>query len=99
MLKRIVAVLELSLTALANSPANAIESLAVNVLGLSPDGRYFAFVQYGGYGDHSAYIAKTFIIDTNRDRFVEGVPVRITADMREDNPNEEEELKEILSKA
>jgi predicted secreted protein len=99
MLKRFVAALALSLAALTGSPALAIESLAVKVLGFSPDGRYFAFVQYGGYGDHSAYIAEAFIIDTGRDRFVEGVPVRVTADMREDNPNEDDELKEILAAA
>jgi len=99
MLKRILAALAFGLAALTGSPALAIESLAVKVLGFSPDGRYFAFVQYGGYGDHSSYIAETFVIDTSRDRFVEGMPVRVTADMREDNPNEDEELKEILATA
>ena len=99
MLKQIAAAMAFGLAALMGSPAQAIESLAVKVLGFSPDGRYFAFVQYGGYGDHSAYIAETFIIDTSRDRFVEGVPVRVTADMREDNPDETEELKDILAKA
>jgi predicted secreted protein len=96
MLKRILAALAFGLAVLTCSPALAIESLAVKVLGFSPDGRYFAFVQYGGHGDHSSYIAETFVIDTNRDRFVEGVPMRLIVDMRENNPNEDEELKEIL---
>jgi predicted secreted protein len=99
MLKRVAAAVGISLAALMGSPAQAIESLALKVLGFSPDGRYFAFVQYGGYGDHSSYIAETFVIDTQRDRFVEGVPIRVIVDMREENENEAEELQDLLKNA
>jgi predicted secreted protein len=99
MLKRVAAAVAISLAALMGSPAQAIESLAVKVLGFSPDGRYFAFVQYGGYGDHSSYIAETFVIDTQRDRFVESVPIRLIVDMREENENEAEELQDLLKNA
>ena len=95
----ILAAMAFGLAALTGSPALAIESLAVKVLGFSPDGRYFAFVQYGGHGDHSSYIAETFVIDASRDRFVEGVRLRLIVDMRENNPDEDEELKEILAAA
>lgn len=59
------------------SPAQAMEALALKVLGFSPDGRYFGFIQYGGQGDGGEYLAETYVIDTSRDRFAPGVPVRI----------------------
>ncbi|MEI8153572.1 MAG: DUF2259 domain-containing protein [Hyphomicrobiales bacterium] len=69
-------------------PAQAMEALALKVLGFSPDGRYFGFIQYGGQGDGGDYMAETYVIDTSRDRFVPGVPLRV--DIIDDQGNADE---------
>jgi len=81
------------------APARAAEALALKTLGFSPDGRYFGFVQYGGQGDGSSYLAELSIIDANDDRLIKGTPVRVVAEMRETSPNEEEEIAEVVIKA
>ena len=94
MLKQCVAALIL-LGSAGFGPAQAAEALALKVLGFSPDGRYFGFTQYGGQGDHSEYIAELFIIDASRDRLVPGVPVRVKAEVKDEN--EEKELEALLA--
>lgn len=81
------------------APTRAAEALALKTLGFSPDGRYFGFVQYGGQGDGSSYLAELSIIDANDDRLVKGTPVQVVAEMREASPNEEEEIAEVTAKA
>ncbi|MBX9844437.1 MAG: DUF2259 domain-containing protein [Xanthobacteraceae bacterium] len=96
MLKRLALMLGLALTAPAAIAADAYE---LKVLGFSPDGRYFGFVQYGTEADAGTHAAETFVVDVTRDRFVPGVPLRVTAEMREENPDDAEEIKALLTRA
>lgn len=47
------------------------------ILGFSPDGRYFAFEQYGQQDGSGFPYADIFVIDTSTDSWVEGSPVRV----------------------
>ncbi len=76
MLKRLAVTLAI-LFAAGLTPAQAMEALALKVLGFSPDGRHFGFIQYGGQGDGGEYFSETYVIDAAKDRFVPGVPLRI----------------------
>ena len=66
------------------SGARAADAAALKVLGFSPDGRYFGFMQYGPQWEAERFHAEVFVIDVNRDRFVAGVPLRIIAKMKDD---------------
>lgn len=70
--------------AFAPLPALSADSLALKVLGFSPDGRHFALMQYGPQWEASRFYAETFVIDAGRDRFVAGAPQRTTIDMKDD---------------
>jgi predicted secreted protein len=85
--------------ALAHDPARSMEALALKVIGFSPDGRYFGFVQYGGQGDGGEYLAETYVIDTSRDRFAPGVPVRINTVDEEAIAEEAEDPAKLLALA
>lgn len=85
--------------ALAPVQAQAAEALALKVLGFSPDGRYFGFIQYGGQGDGGEYLAETYIIDTGRDRFVPGTPLRIDTIAEESIAEEAEDPAKLLALA
>ena len=85
--------------ALAHDPARSMEALALKVIGFSPDGRYFGFVQYGGQGDGGEYLAETYVIDTGRDRFAPGVPVRINTVDEEAIAEEAEDPAKLLALA
>ena len=85
--------------ALGAPAAMAADAYKVKVLGFSPDGRYFGFVQYGTEADAGRHAAETFVIDTARDRFVPGIPLRVTSEMREENPDEADERKALLAEA
>ena len=82
MSKRIAAVIFAA--GLASTPAQAFDILALKVLGFSSDGRYFAFMQYGPQWDAGKLFAETYVIDASTDRYVSGVPVRVSNDMKED---------------
>ncbi|MGD9868426.1 MAG: DUF2259 domain-containing protein [Hyphomicrobiales bacterium] len=47
------------------------------ILGFSPDGKYFAFEQYGVQDGSGFPYADIFVIDTATDSWVEGSPVRV----------------------
>ena len=47
------------------------------ILGFSPDGRYFAFEQYGVQDGSGFPYSEIFLIDLNADSWVEGTPVRV----------------------
>lgn len=64
--------------------ADAADAAALKVLGFSPDGRHFGFLQYGPQWDAGRMQADVFVIDVARNRFVPGAPLRIGADMKED---------------
>ncbi len=76
MLARMAAAL-LVVLAGAAAPAQAYEALALKVLGFSPDGRYFGFIQYGGQGDGSQRLAESYVLDVATSRVVPGAPARI----------------------
>jgi predicted secreted protein len=82
MFNRIVAAIAL-VAGLMPAPARSADALALKVLGFSPDGRYFAFMQYGPQWEAERFFAETFVIDASRDRFVQGAPVRVTAPMKD----------------
>ncbi len=98
MSKRIAAILLAA--GLASTPAQAFDILALKVLGFSPDGRYFAFTQYGPQWDAGKLFAETYVIDASTDRYVQGVPVRVSNDMKEDASSDtiEPELKAFLGR-
>ncbi len=98
MSKRIAAILVVA--GLTASPAQAFDILALKVLGFSPDGRYFAFMQYGPQWDAGKLFAETYVIDASTDRYVQGAPVRVSTDMKEDASSDkiEPELKAFLGR-
>lgn len=85
MFKRIAAVAAVLAAALsATGPAPAADSLALKVLGFSPDGRHFGFLQYGPQWEATRLAADVVVVDAQRDRFVAGAPLRVTAEMKDD---------------
>lgn len=75
---RIAAIAAL-LSALA-TVARAGDVADLNVLGFSPDGKIFAFEEYGVQDGSGFPYANRFYIDTVTDRFLPGTPVRMRLD-------------------
>ncbi len=65
--------------------ALAGDGAALNVLGFSPDGRYFAFEQYGEQDGAGSLYSTIAAIEVTGDRLVKGMPVSVVMDP--DNPN------------
>ena len=76
---RIAGVLAAALPGLAAwlTLAHAGDTANVNVLGFSPDGRVFAFEEYGVQDGSGFPYAHRFYIDTSTDKFVSGTPIRV----------------------
>jgi predicted secreted protein len=95
--------LALALAATAATPgALAGDGSAVNILGFSADGRYFAFEQYGEQDGSGSLYSTITVIETVGDRPVKGMPV--TAIMDPDNPSlgkepREKQLADIRAQA
>lgn len=66
----------LLLTVLSTSFAWAGDAAVRNVIGFSPDGRTFAFEQFGTQDGSGFPYAEIFIIDSQDDSWVPGTPVR-----------------------
>lgn len=65
------------LLALASVPAAlAGDRAAFNPIGYSPDGRYFAFEQYGIQDGSGFAYSEIFVIDLETERFAGGAPIR-----------------------
>jgi predicted secreted protein len=62
--------------ALAAAPAQAGDVAQKRVLGFSPDGAYFAFQQSGVQDGSGFPDAEVYVIDTARDAWAPGTPVR-----------------------
>ncbi|MGH6875684.1 MAG: DUF2259 domain-containing protein [Aestuariivirgaceae bacterium] len=63
---------------LAHAPlARAGDAAERDILGFSPDGRYFAFEQYGIQDGSGFPYSEIFLIDLSSDSWTEGTPVRI----------------------
>lgn len=58
-------------------PAYAVDYAERQVLGFSPDGRYFAFAEYGVQDGSGFPYANAYVIDTSDDSWVKGTPARI----------------------
>jgi predicted secreted protein len=68
----------LAFALLAHCPlARAGDAAEREIIGFSPDGRYFAFEQYGVQDGSGFPYSEIFLIDLNDDAWVEGTPVRI----------------------
>ena len=79
------ALLALLLAALTFSPAGAGDGSALNALGFSPDGRYFAFEQYGEQDGSGALYASIAAIEVANDRMVKGFPIASSLNPEETN--------------
>ena len=102
MSKSIAVLFAAAMTATLNvMPAQAFDILALRTLGFSPDGRYFAFMQYGPQWEASKLFAETYAIDASTDRYVPGAPARLSSDMKDDadSDNIGPELKAFLARA
>jgi predicted secreted protein len=64
--------------------ALAADSADRAIIGFSSDGRYFAFEEYGVQDGSGFPYSSIYIIDLDRDKWVEGSPVRVQ--LREEKP-------------
>lgn len=71
----------------AAAPALAADGAALNVLGYSPDSRYFAFEQYGVQDGSGFPYWDIFILDTRSNEWVKGSPVRALVESEEARPS------------
>jgi predicted secreted protein len=58
-------------------PAHAADGAQSRAIGFSPDGRYFAFEQYGSQDGSGFAYADIFVLDISQDSWVPGTPVRV----------------------
>jgi predicted secreted protein len=102
-MKRIGIACLLTLATAATLPhAHAGDGAALNVLGFSPDGRHFAFEQYGAQDGSGSLYSIITAIQIAGDKPAKGMP--ITAIMDPDNPSlgkapRDQQLAEIRAKA
>jgi predicted secreted protein len=64
---------------IASTPAGIVERARLEVLGFSPDGRFFAFRQSGIEAETGQGYADLFITDINKNQWVKGTPMRARA--------------------
>jgi predicted secreted protein len=76
-LRALIAFLLLALGAHAARAADAAER---DILGFSPDGRYFAFEQFGVQDGSGFPYSEIFMIDLENDKWMEGTPIRVRLD-------------------
>jgi len=69
--------------------ASAGGGSALNVLGFSPDGRYFAFEQYGESNGPGAPYTSIAAIEVASNRLVKGFPLAASLDSQEPNGNKD----------
>lgn len=69
--------------ALLASPVLAGDRAALDIIGYSQDGRYFAFEEFGVQDGSGFAYATIFLIDLESDSWVAGTPVRVRADSEE----------------
>jgi len=61
-------------------PAIAGDTASLNVLGYSPDGKVFAFEEYGIFDGSGFPYSNIFFIDIEKDTFLSGTPIRTRVD-------------------
>jgi len=72
------AVLLALFVALFALPARAGDTASVEIIGFSPDGRVFAFEEYGIQDGSGFPYSHRFYIDTSNDKFLANTPIRVT---------------------
>lgn len=85
-------------TALSGA-AQAGDAAARRFIGFSPDGKFFAFEQYTMLYDEDAAFSEYVIIDTEKNRFVAGAPVRVFIRDETDGLDEEKARADAEKKA
>jgi predicted secreted protein len=88
--------------AAGTADARAGDGAALNALGFSADGRFFAFEQYGEQDGSGSLYATITAVETTGDRLVKGMPV--TAIMDPDDPRlgkepRDKQLADVRAKA
>jgi len=68
------------MTAFFTGPASSGDTAELNILGFSPDGKVFAFEEYGVQDGSGFPYSNRFYIDTSTDKFLPGTPVRVRLD-------------------
>jgi predicted secreted protein len=77
-------------------PAHAVDYAERLVLGFSPDGRYFAFAEYGVQDGSGFPYANAYVIDSSDDSWVKGTPARVL--LQDEDRTEFAALGEALAK-
>lgn len=60
--------------------ASAGDTASLNVLGYSPDGKVFAFEEYGVYDGSGFPYSNIYFIDVEADEYLPGTPIRVRVD-------------------
>lgn len=58
-------------------PAPAGDTAEAEIIGFGADGRLFAFEEYGVQDGSGFPYATVFVVDTDTDRWVDGIPIRV----------------------
>lgn len=97
--RRLLAGLALSvcLMAAALTSAFAGDFAERKILGFSPDGRYFAFEQFGVQDGSGFPYADIFVIDTRKDSWVAGSPFRVL--LRDESKSVDTARRDVLTMA
>jgi predicted secreted protein len=75
----------LALLGLAATTAHAADGAQSRAIGFSPDGKFFAFEQYGVQDGSGFAYSDIFVIDIAANQWVSGTPVRIVDEAEEGN--------------
>jgi predicted secreted protein len=74
------AILSLLILAFSAGSVLAADAAERDILGFSPDGRYFAFEQYGVQDGSGFPYSDIFVIDLETDSWLDGTPIRVRLD-------------------
>jgi predicted secreted protein len=78
-------VLALCLMLLGCIPAHAGDAAERAIIGFSPDGRWFAFEEFGVQDGSGFPYSNIFVVDLDFDRWADGTPVRVLINQEGDN--------------
>jgi predicted secreted protein len=94
---RVFSLIALAFALCFAKPAYAGDAAERSILGFSPDGRYFAFEQYGVQDGSGFPYSDIFVIDTSTDQWVENSPFRIL--LKDERVQLKQARKEAITKA
>jgi predicted secreted protein len=80
MRSRFLQAVSIALLMMASGVARAGDGSALNIIGFSPDGRYFAFEQFGEQDGAGSLYASITAVEVAGDRVVKGTPVTSSID-------------------